>query len=144
MSELTPPLPDVSDVDFRPFWTGCAAGRLLVQRCRGCGRLRWPPRPACVACLEFGHDWVPVGPTGTVFSWTTTVRAPAPRYAGVVPYTTLLVEVDGAGLRFLGNLDGPAAGLRIGAPVQVVFRPAAPGVRLPCWRLLTAPAGRLR
>ena len=30
-------LPQVDDLN-RPFWDGCAAGELRLQRCAGCGR----------------------------------------------------------------------------------------------------------
>lgn len=40
------PMPGISD-DTRFFWEGARAGKLLIQRCKGCGELRHPPGPVC-------------------------------------------------------------------------------------------------
>jgi uncharacterized OB-fold protein len=36
------------DDDF--FWEAGRDGRLLVQRCGGCGLVRHPPAPMCARC----------------------------------------------------------------------------------------------
>ena len=46
MAEYAKPLPDITPVT-RPFWEGARAHKLLIQRCRRCGHVRFPPAPVC-------------------------------------------------------------------------------------------------
>ena len=57
MERPAKPTPEISTLT-RPYWDGLAAGKLLLQRCTGCGRIRHYPRPLCDACHSVGHDWV--------------------------------------------------------------------------------------
>ena len=50
------PLPHVIDVD-RGFWDGVQQDKLLIQKCRECGRLQFFPRPVCVGCLSTSLTW---------------------------------------------------------------------------------------
>src|SRR5260370_4870197 len=50
--------------DNRFFWDAAAQGRLVAQRCRGCGRLHHPPRPVCPACHSLEHEAVDLAGTG--------------------------------------------------------------------------------
>jgi len=39
--------------ETQPFWDGCAAGELRLQRCNACdGGHYFPPRPFCPRCLS--------------------------------------------------------------------------------------------
>jgi len=40
----------VVTADTAFFWDGTARGELRIQRCGGCGALRYPPGPMCPAC----------------------------------------------------------------------------------------------
>ena len=59
--EVDRPAPILTD-DNHFFWDAARDGRLMGQRCEGCGRLRHPPRPMCPHChsLRFRDD-EPVG-----------------------------------------------------------------------------------
>jgi len=46
--------------------------RILALRCRGCGRLLFPPQCVCTSCHTENIedlDWVDVGPEGTLLLW---------------------------------------------------------------------------
>lgn len=45
------PLPQPT-LDTQPYWDGARAEKLLLQRCSGCGRDQYYPRPYCVKCLS--------------------------------------------------------------------------------------------
>ena len=49
------PVP-VPTPETQPFWDGCAAGELRIQRCTDCGRPYFYPRPVCpaAACADQG------------------------------------------------------------------------------------------
>ena len=99
------------------FWQGCAAGELRYQRCAGCGRAQFYPRPSCATCGG-APSWAVSKGHGTVYAATRVNRAPTPDFAALVPYDILLVDVD-EGFRMMAH-GGP--GLAIGKRVCVSFR----------------------
>lgn len=125
------PLP-VPDVETRPFWDGCRAGKLLLQRCTGCGHKRFPPTHFCPNCRSAAQGWVESSGHGRVFSWIV-VRHPVPRdiYAGEVPYVVALVTLD-EGVRIATNIIGCAPeAVTADMPVRVTFREATAEITLP-------------
>ncbi|MBI2887590.1 MAG: Zn-ribbon domain-containing OB-fold protein [Chloroflexi bacterium] len=123
--------------DTAPFWKGCQAGQLLLQRCAACGALRYPPRPMCPQCTSKETGWVPASGRGTVYSYTVTHQALHPSLADKVPHLVILVELE-EGVRITSNIvDCPPDQVRIGMPVEVVFHQVNPELTLPKFR----PAG---
>lgn len=99
------------------FYFHLAEGRLTTTRCRGCGRIDWPPRGFCPACTSDAFDWADLPSEGRVHGFTvqeTGVPAGFPR-----PLVFAMVEV--AGLRLFAPLTGVAelGRLRVGAPVRL-------------------------
>lgn len=87
---LPEPIPDL---DSQPFWDGLVAGELRLQRCLGCGRLRWPARAICNACSSFEAEWITVAPDARVQSWIRTHQVFAPAYRDRVPYVVVQVAL---------------------------------------------------
>lgn len=82
------------DDDNRPFWTGGAEGKLMLQRCGDCGSFNHPPLPLCRHCQSenLGHEQVPG--TGAIDTFTVNHQ---PWFPGVeVPYVIARVRLDGA------------------------------------------------
>ena len=140
------------DADSTPFWEGCAAGELRVQRCAACGRRRMPPRPMCPHCRSLEATWEVMSGRGRIWSFVVPHPPLLAAYAEVAPYNVIVVELDddpGEGappIRLVGNLveaaDGPInaidpATIVIGEPVRVVFGPPVSDedgtVTLPRW-----------
>ncbi|HLH27715.1 MAG TPA: zinc ribbon domain-containing protein, partial [Acidimicrobiales bacterium] len=48
------------------FWRSGEDGRLRLQRCGGCGRLRFPVAPVCPYCRSARTEVVPVSGRATV------------------------------------------------------------------------------
>lgn len=112
------PMPGMSD-DTRFFWEGARAGKLLIQRCKGCGELRHPPGPVCPSCHSFEWDTVEASGRGTVYSFVVM------HYPEVAPFDhpnpIVLVELE-EGTRLISQIVGIAPGdVRIGQAVQVEF-----------------------
>jgi len=127
------PLPQVSP-EMAPFFEAAHRHQLVVQRCAGCGALRFPARSICSACLSREATWIGVSGRGTVFSFAIMHQAVHPGFAAETPYAVVVVELD-EGPRLLSNLvDCPTADVHIGMPVEVVFDDMTPEVTLPKFR----------
>ncbi len=50
--EYLKPVPSPTP-DTQPYWDGLNEGKLLIQKCGSCGKLRHYPRPLCDACHSF-------------------------------------------------------------------------------------------
>ena len=127
------PLPQIS-AEMAPFFEAARRHELVVQRCRGCGTLRFPARDRCSACLCREADWVPVSGRGTVFSFAVMHQVYHPGFAAEVPYAVVLVALD-EGPRMISNVVGcPPSEIRVGMPLEVVFEMVSPEVTLPKFR----------
>ncbi|MBV6761733.1 Zn-ribbon domain-containing OB-fold protein [Rhodococcus opacus] len=108
----------------RPFWDGCNEGKLLLQRCLGCGTFIHHPEPECprCGCAELTFD--EVCGTGRIETFTVVHRSFVPGYQVVTPYAVGWIALpEQANLRIFSAIVGeraPAA-IAIDAPVKVVF-----------------------
>jgi uncharacterized OB-fold protein len=117
--------------DTQPYWDGLKAGRLMLQSCADCGKIRHYPRPVCPYCHSMAVRWREARGTGRVHSWTVTHHAFHPGWKGELPITLVTVDLD-EGVRMQAELEGtPPGGLAIGSPVKLAFSPATETLTLP-------------
>jgi uncharacterized protein len=129
------PLP-APDPWSKGFWEACRDGRLEMQRCSTCGKLRFTPRPMCPSCHSLDWGYVPVSGRGTIYSWIV-VRPPVmPAFRSKVPFAVVLVELEESEeLRMVGNLvDCDVDAIAFGLPVEVTFEKVDDEISLPQWR----------
>ena len=115
-----------------PYWEGCRAHELRLQRCDACGTHRFPPGPLCTSCRSPAATWVRSSGRGRVYSWIV-VRHPVPAdiYAQDVPYAVALVDLD-EGVRMPTNIvDCPVDSIAADMPVEVRFRDVDATLSLP-------------
>lgn len=104
---------------LKEFFDGVRAGRLVVQRCAGCGRLAVPPKAFCPECHQREWTRVALAGAGEVASYTV-IRVPPGRLAAEAPYAIVVVRFP-EGVSLLGRLTGlPLDALRVGLPVRFV------------------------
>ena len=118
--------------DTQPYWDGLNEGRLRLQRCADCGKVRHYPA-AGVRCLLLDERRTGSTPpaSGTVHSWTITHHAFHPGFKGDLPYMLLTVDLA-EGVRMNAQARGiDAATLRVGLPVKVAFEHAKDDLTLP-------------
>lgn len=121
--------------DNRFFWEGLRQGRLLLQRCAGCGKLRHPPGPMCPACHSLEHETLEASGRGRVYSWVVVHHPPVPPFE--YPNPIALVELE-EGVRIVANVAGIGReALEIGLPVVCEIVEVEEGLHLPRFR----PAG---
>jgi len=119
------PLPSYNP-DTEPYWDGLMQGRLLLQKCASCGKVRHYPRPMCDGCYSMESKWIEASGRGRIHSWTETHHAFNIGFKGELPYILVTVDLD-EGVRMNAPLRNAEAGkLKIGLPVKVIFeRPKA-------------------
>ncbi|MDJ0850714.1 MAG: OB-fold domain-containing protein [Myxococcota bacterium] len=113
-------------------WKGLAEGKLLVQRCSGCGRLRHPPEPACRACRSLEWEPAEMSGRGSVYSFVVMHHPPVPPFD--YPNPIGLVELE-EGPRLVARLVGvePDA-VKIGMPVVCEIVELDPGFHVASFR----------
>lgn len=130
------PKPGISD-DTRFFWEGAAAGKLLIQRCKGCGALRHPPGPVCGECHSFEWDSFESAGKGSIYSFVVMHYPEVPPFD--YPNPVGLIELD-EGVRLIAGLVGVKRDeIEIGQRVQVEFQSFDDGeLTLPLFRPVAA------
>jgi uncharacterized OB-fold protein len=131
-----PLLPDVTSPLTEPFWRAAREHRLVMQRCQGCGELRWPPKPVCPTCLRAGSpaDWAEIPDSGEIWSFAVYHRAFHPSFADKLPYNVAYIRLD-AGPMFISNVVGTNE-LTVGQRVKACFEDVAPEVALVKFKLV--------
>ena len=113
------PAPEPSP-ETRPFWEAAAAGRLLIGKCKACGKPHYYPRAICPLCGGDATEWVAAAGRGTVYSYSVMRRLP-------VPYALAYVTLD-EGVTMMTNIvDCDLDTIRIGQRVRLVFKPTEGG-----------------
>ena len=113
------PLPTPETV---PFWEGCAAGELRLQRCLRCVEFYFPPRAICPKCWSADVEWEVVSGRATLHSYVISHR-PAPGFAADAPYPIALVKLE-EGPRLMSNIveiDNVPEKLVLDMPLEVTF-----------------------
>lgn len=102
------------------LWQAWSLGRLCLQGCASCGALRHPPSQVCGQCHSTETDLVDINGNCTLVSWSTVYRAPAPIFAGDLPYSVAIVAIEGGALvQARVSPDVHTAGFVVGLPLQI-------------------------
>ena len=107
--------------ETQPFWDGCKAGELRLQRCLDCGESYFPPRPFCPACGSRAVESYAASGRASLYSYVINHR-PRPDMGGA-PHAIAVVTLE-EGPRMMTNIVGcpqtPEA-LILDMPVKVTF-----------------------
>lgn len=90
--------------ETEPFWEGCAAGELRLQRCVPCDAYYFPPRPQCPTCWSTDVEWRRTSGRGSLHSYVINHRA-APGFEDETPYAIAIVQLE-EGPRLMSNIVG--------------------------------------
>ena len=124
-SKVTRPIP-VPNEWTKPFWDAAKRGVLELQRCQSCGHFQHPPYATCVQCIATDLKFEPVRGEGAIYAYTIMYHTGDKRFAPVVPYASIIVELDDApGALLAGNLlEAPYTEAKVGRRVEVDLREA--------------------
>ena len=124
-------LPNISELT-RPWWEACRAGRLLLPRCKDCGKHFFRPEVACTHCFSLDWEWIEASGRGTLYSYSEVHRAPVPGFK--TPVTFAIVDLEEGPAMFSNVVECAPDRLRIGMQLQVVFDQLTTEVTLPKFR----------
>ena len=108
--------------ETQPYWDGCAAGELRIQRCLDCGKPYFYPRPVCPSCGSGRVEWFTASGQATLYSYVINHR-PAAGFEDDVPYAIAVVELA-EGPRMMTSIRGVPAtpeALVLDMPLRVTF-----------------------
>ena len=145
-------IPD-NDSEYRGYFEAAGEHRLVVKKCRACGRLRGEPGPGCPWCPSFEWDWQEVSGKGTIYSYQVVAHTVIPAFRDLAPFAIVLVELDEQagrptpddGLRITANLVDSDLGpekeenVAIGKRVEVIFDDEPEGISIPQFKLSGEP-----
>jgi uncharacterized OB-fold protein len=131
------PLPSPTP-ETQHFWEGTRTGELRLQRCDGCAKVYFPPRPFCPVCASRDVSVFAACGRATLHSYVINQRA-MPNSGFEAPYAIAVVELE-EGPRMMTNIvecpQTPEA-LVLDMPLEVVFEAFGDEISLPLFR----PAG---
>jgi uncharacterized OB-fold protein len=123
------PYPAPTWID-KPYWDAANESRLVIQRCRQCGRYQVPATLACPNCGG-EMEWQQAAGTGTIHTFTIFHKSYHPGFDQELPYNVAIVQLL-EGPLMITNIVGCAnEDLEIGMPVQIVFERVEEGVAIP-------------
>ncbi len=108
-----------------PYFEAAGQGKLMLMKCKDCGKLHHYPRAICPHCFSQNLEWVQAKGTGVIYTYSVTRRG------GPVPYAIGYVTLD-EGLKLMTNfVNCDLDALKIGQKVKVCFVKSENGTSLP-------------
>lgn len=126
----TKPLPVITDSN-REFWEGCKRGKLRMQKCGGCGHIRYPVGHACPRCLSYVFEWTDLSGRGEVFSYIVFYQLYNKAFEQDIPYNVALVQLEEGPRMYSNVVDVDNDDVKVGDKVEVVFDAVTPEVTIP-------------
>lgn len=125
----------VENQDNAHYWQGLREGKLLIQRCKSCGKLRHPPQPMCEHCQSLEWDTIESEGKGTVYTYTVMHYPEIPPFD--YPNAIVLVDLE-EGVRLVSQLiDTRPEDIHIGMAVEMTIKEVQDGMSLPLFRPAT-------
>jgi len=113
MSELQP-------FTIESFYKFVNEGKLMAAKCSKCGKVIFPPRPACPKCLSQNLSWIHIADECKLLTYTI-IHVSSKDFESKVPYVLGIVKFAEAG-QLLGMIqDIEPSRLKIGMPLKVHF-----------------------
>lgn len=121
--EIPARYPNFEQTRVQEFWLALQNEELKTTKCRGCGTIVFPPRSICSKCYSDDVEWVALPKKGKLYSYCGCEQhSYTPLYAVDEPFLLGVVELEN-GIRLLSYLvDAKYEDLRVGDPVEIVFR----------------------
>lgn len=86
------------------FYEGLKEGKVYATKCKGCGKVYFPPNVDCPECLSTGLEWVELSSDAEIETFTHVVIRPT-TFAQYKPYTVAIGRLK-EGVKVLAWLTG--------------------------------------
>jgi uncharacterized OB-fold protein len=137
--ELLRPLPSPQTPEAKPYWDGAREGRLMIPKCRACGKAHMHPRVLCPFCGSRDVEWIRASGRGRLHSFEIAHQILNKAFKVKPPVVLAMVELE-EGPRLMSNLIGIAPDprhVKCDMPVEVTFEKLTDEITVPLFR----PAG---
>jgi uncharacterized OB-fold protein len=105
----------------KPFWEACREKRLMIQKCKECGKQVFYPRIACPHCFSDNLDWVEASGKGTVYTYSVVMSNAPSAFIKDMPYVIAVIRLE-EGVQMLSNVvECKPDDVRCDMPVEVIF-----------------------
>ena len=95
--------------------------RLEAAKCRGCGKVHFPPRVVCNACGSREFEPVRLKDGGKIATYTV-IHVASSQFVAQVPFAVAVIELDD-GVRIMAQyVDWEPEELKTGQAVKLQFR----------------------
>ncbi len=119
MADAGRPLPNLAELETRPFWEATRQHELRYQVCNACSGVVFYPRRHCPHCMSFDLRWETSKGAGAIYSFTIIRQIGHPFFRTRAPYAVALIDLD-EGFRLMSHVvvdkdavDGVAIGQRV-------------------------------
>jgi uncharacterized OB-fold protein len=102
--------------------------KIWGTKCPECGKVYVPPRKNCPICFKQCHEWVELGDTGTLLTYTIIRYSEPLIQPREPPYACGIIKLDGADtamVHLLGEVDFNK--IKVGMRVKAVFNESPEG-----------------
>ena len=97
------PLPNLAELDTRPFWEAAKQHELRYQVCNACGGVVFYTRRHCPHCMSFDLRWETSKGEGAVYTFTIIRQIGHPFFRARAPYVVALIDLD-EGFRLMSHV----------------------------------------
>ncbi|MBI2855977.1 MAG: OB-fold domain-containing protein [Chloroflexi bacterium] len=114
----------VPDALSKPFWDACNEGHLVMQTCKVCNRMQYPPEPVCAECGSADNlEWREVSGRGRINGYCVMHDSRIRSLQKDQPFNIAVIELeDDPDIKLFSHLPGtPVDEVPVGASVRVVF-----------------------
>ena len=109
----------IPTLKLKRFWDGIMEGKIYATKCRGCGKVYYPPQADCTACLRSDMEWIELSREGTIRTFAASYIKPQGFEHFETPYTIAIVETR-EGIKVMGILEGvDHRNVRVGMKVKI-------------------------
>ncbi|MBH42754.1 MAG: OB-fold domain-containing protein [Dehalococcoidia bacterium] len=130
----------VPDEMTKPFWDACNEGRLIMQACKACDYLQYPPEPECFECKSSEHlEWREMSGRGKIRTYGVVHDCPVKMLQIDQPFNVALIALEeDPEIVLYSHLPGvPVDEVPVGASVRVIFQETpSTGQKVPEWEVV--------
>lgn len=129
------PIPEITD-GTKEFWEAAKNEILVMQKCKKCGTINFPPKPWCIECGSRDIEFCEMKKQGTIYSFTVahSVMMNYPSWQSSLPIIMCIVDIED-GARMYGRLTGcELDAVEINMDVEVYFEHVNDEISIPVFR----------